>query len=279
MPSRGGEEALRELALRLLSSSRSEAAGGARPQLFVGRLPDNLPVEVPIPDGFTVLGGLVGVDELLGGLQAHIVLDAPMGAEQVRETYRELMSMGGWSERKFPGQMGGGFAFGPRASLLLFCREVESSPALTVSAHELPNSSTDVRLGLYTGPRSPCIRSQAVAAVEAKWLIPRLVQPTGTREYPEGRSSIRQPDFESSSLIVATNLELPEIATHYDAQLSAGGWTLTGEDLSGPQAWSSWKFFDKQEQLWAGMFAALGLPEAPRRYLLRVLAYRREENR
>ena len=273
-----GEEALRELALRLLSPSRPEVARGGQPRLFVGRLPDHLPVEIPIPDGFDIVGSLARADERHSGPQTHVVLDAPIGAEQVRETYRELMGTAGWSESKFPSRMGGGFAFGPRASLLLFCEE-ESGTALILGADELPNAPTDVRLWLDTSPRSPCIRRQPVSALEEEWLIPRLVQPTGAREYPDGRSVTRQTDFESSTVIVDADARLAEMVAHYNAQLSLRGWTLSGEDLSGPQAWSSWEFSDDQGHLWAGMFTALELTGTPRRYLLRVLAYRREEHR
>ncbi len=60
MPSgREGVEAWRKLALRLLTTRNAELSRGGPPRLFVGRLPDDLPVEVPVPDGFTVVGGLM----------------------------------------------------------------------------------------------------------------------------------------------------------------------------------------------------------------------------
>lgn len=279
MTSGKGEEALRELALRLLSPNRPEVSEDMSPQLFVERLPDNLPIKIPIPEGFTVVGGLSRANERLGGLETLVVLDAPVSTEQVRVAYRQLMdSTPGWSERTPPGRTDGGFVFGPRASALLFCEE-ESGSALVVSPQELPGTPiTDVRLRLDTGPRTPCTRTQR-GVVEQEWRIPKLAQPAGARVYPEAKSITRHPDFESSSLTVDANMWPAEIAAHYNTQLAAGGWTLTGEDLSSPQAWSSWEFSDEQGNRWIGVFAALELPEPPRRYFLRVLAYRRVEHR
>ncbi len=208
------------------------------------------------------------------------MLDAPMGAEQVRGTYRELLgSTSGWSEHRALGQRGGGFAVGPLASALLFCEEGSAS-ALTVITQELPHGqASDVRLRLETGPRSPCARKWRERVLDEGWLIPGLVPPTGAHEHPQGRLATRQPEFENSSLIVDANMGLAEIAAHYNAQLASGGWTLTDENLNGPQASSSWELSDEQGQSWVGVFAALGLPETSRRYLLRVLVYRRAEHR
>lgn len=285
----GGEdvvEAWRELARRLLGERSPEATGGGGPQLFIKRLPDNLPVEIPIPDGFDVVGGLWFANERLGGLETHVMLDAPLDAEQVSEAYRQLMdSTAGWSERTPPGRpRHGGFVFGPHASPLLFCEEGSGS-ALVVAPQELagePNT-TGVRLRLDTGPRTSCTREQPERAAEDKWRIPLLTAPAGVRVLPEGKSATRrEPDFESSSSMVEANMSLEQIAAHYNTQLAAGGWTLTGEEVSGPQAWSTWEFSDAQESFWAGAFASLGLPqrlpETPRRYSLRVLAHHTEEH-
>ncbi len=68
--SENNEALLQELALRLLIQpfeSRPQ-----NPQLLVGRLPENLPVEIPQPEGSRLLGSLMRNPEIV-----DVVLDVP----------------------------------------------------------------------------------------------------------------------------------------------------------------------------------------------------------
>ena len=51
-----GEGALRRLAERLLDYDDPFGSRAEKPRLFVGRLPEGLPVEVPVPGGLVLLG-------------------------------------------------------------------------------------------------------------------------------------------------------------------------------------------------------------------------------
>lgn len=76
---------------RLLSPEfESGSASKQRPSFFIGRLPDNLPVGIPIPDSTRIVGSRPH-----GGSpqsEVEVVLDADMTAEHAREAYRVAMT-------------------------------------------------------------------------------------------------------------------------------------------------------------------------------------------
>ena len=112
----GGEPTLRALALRLLTSEAPRSAVAEQPRLFVGRLPENLPVEIPVPEGFVIVGSVVR-GERVGEPAIEVVLDAALPAEQAHESYRELMASTGWRKKEWFKRRPGGFESGPPAAL------------------------------------------------------------------------------------------------------------------------------------------------------------------
>lgn len=114
-----GEAALRELAARLLAPPDSYDQATMPPRILVGRLPENLPVEIPVPDGLTVVGSIVRDMPRRNGRMIDVVLDADVPAELFRETYRQLLLTSGWDEdQERPGRSG----FVPRGLPGLFHR-------------------------------------------------------------------------------------------------------------------------------------------------------------
>ncbi len=57
--SNGEESRSLSLAVRLLSSEDPVARVVERPRIFVGRLPEVMLVEIPVPDGLDVVGSLL----------------------------------------------------------------------------------------------------------------------------------------------------------------------------------------------------------------------------
>jgi hypothetical protein len=97
--SNGEESRSLSLAVRLLSSEDPVARVVERPRIFVGRLPEAMPVEIPLPDGLDVVGSLLREERNpYDDPSVEIVLDASIPAEQVLSAYRERMSAAGWSE-------------------------------------------------------------------------------------------------------------------------------------------------------------------------------------
>lgn len=259
----GGESTLRRLAMRLLAPLYPGAPEGEHVELFVGRLPDTLPFEAPIPDGATVLGSL-----RREGQGITIVLDTRLTPEQIRDFYQARMTAAGWSMPEFPG-MQGGFSYARPAVGSLFCRSPRG-PALEVVTHPVPNAPNDLRIQLTTDARySPC--AQRGRGMDWRSVIPDLAPPPGTRQIMGGGSG-GGGSSASSSATIECDRDLAAIAAHYAAQLEQAGWSRSNQGQSGPQAWSTWTFHDEEGQPWTGLFVALQLPERPREYFLQVHA-------
>lgn len=267
-----GEARVLDLALRLLAQEDPVSRMVEKPRIFVGRLPEDLPVEISIPDGFAVVGSLVRDEhDPYDDPAIEIVLDARMSAEQARETYRELMSAAGWSEPERRGP-GGGFDFRPVGTTALFCRSARG-PALFLSAHERPpddrDAPTDVRLRLITSSRhSPCAPDPYEPEFDR--IIPNLAPPPGSYQFPGGGGGGM--DAVDTHATLETDLEPAAVGTHYAAQLEEAGWLRLDEGQSGPQAWSVWSFTDDNGQPWEGVFTALRLRQPSSRYFLQVYA-------
>jgi hypothetical protein len=298
-----------ELARRLLTSHYPYATADACPRILVGRLPVDPPFEVPIQDGFTLLGSAVS-EASRGRPMVEVVLDTELPAERVREVYRELLISHGWSEDHRAVEPGG-FARGPRGFLMALGRVVprhlrarrpisdvpglsalfrdDRRQTLLVSADERGGASTDVRLSLIKG-RNP-FRFSRRADPEAWFVIPTLTPPPRARGIDERQvmgvlappfdarqtggnygGEGREPDGAYSFAAIETDLDLAAVARHYAAQLEARGWSRTNEGISGPQAWSTWTFEDAHGEPWTGAFTALRLPDSPGRHLLHLRA-------
>jgi hypothetical protein len=263
--------ALRALASRLLAGEDTSDAARREPQLFVGRLPDDLPVAIPVPSGgVNVVGSVVRDDLDLDDPYIEIVLSTGMLPEQFHETYKELMATAGWSEIEPWLDPHGGFTNRPPGDPVIYCLS-ERGPALYVTAHERSHAerdaSTDVRLRLLTDRRySPCGPRRS----EPQWdsVIPRLVPPPGVRHLGGGGSSGGDSGY--STTVLETEMDLATMNAFYATQLREAGWIRSGGDHSGPQAWSIWTFTDGVDRPWEGLFAALRFPEMPRRHFLQV---------
>lgn len=299
----GRDPALRELAARLLAPppySDALFAEDEEPELFVGRLPDGMPAEVPIPNGTTVVGG-VAQDLPRGVRTAEIVLDAALPAEDFREVYRRLLLAGGWREDE---RSSGSRGFVPRGLPRFFHYAAsrssrlrrrfrgrvpglpelldhfllgERGPRLLVTVQDRRNAPTDVRLRLIAGRREPWASQDSAWAV-----IPSLVHPPRAREHPRGGGiGVLAPPFDARQLggnpsgaswendgaysyaALETGLDLAELTAHYAAQLEEAGWTRADRGQSGPQAWSTWTLRDQKDRSWTGAFTTLRLSERP----------------
>jgi len=149
------EAALHALAVRLLAARypgypfRSPPA--QEPQLLVGRLPADLPVDIPLPAGSRILGSLIQ-----GTIS--IVCDTNLSSMQVADFYRERLPAAGWSMPEDPyGNPSLPEAPRPVLPFLVFCQRSQRL-ALRIQTHALKGASTRIQLELDTNPdrTSPC---------------------------------------------------------------------------------------------------------------------------
>ena len=306
---RNGHHVPHELAARLLESHFPYAVSGEQPLVFAGSLPREMPFEIPIPDGF-VLVGSAQVASRGNRRVVEVVLDTNLPASRVRDTYRDLLSGGDWQEENLDGPGGGGFARGPGGFLMSLGRTLTRSrrgrsvdipglsavfraasrQTLIVSAEERKNAPTDVRLRLVTG-RGLFHRRRNDP--EALFIMPLLTPPPRSRTDDEGvHTGHLAPPFEArttggsygghawehdgafSFVALETDLDLPVLTSHYTGQLEEAGWSRSGEGIDGPQAWNTWTFADGEDRPWEAVLTVLHLPKTPRRYLLHLRADR-----
>ena len=259
-----------ELALRLLSDGPHGARDETR--LFTGDQPEDLSTQLPVPEGMTVVGGIVRSGLRHGEPETEVVIDAPVSAEAVVETYRRVMRSEewagrGWTEQVWDPDREGGFASRPVIERATFCRS-RRGPALIVGAHDREDAPTDVRLILIpAGRHTPCA-PKAHGDRGLFSIIPRLTPPPGAYSVDGGGGG--GTDSEHTSAALETDLSPGEVSAHYAAQLAYAGWTRTGEGSDGPLAWSAWEVPGEDGEQWSGLFFALKLPGARDLYELRV---------
>lgn len=279
----GGEGAAeghpwRELALRLLSEQRPDGAR-AELRLFAGEIPENVPTAIPVPEGMAVVGGMVRSGARYGEAETEVVMDAPVGAEAVLETYRALMrseewSGQGWTERGWHSREERGFASRPVLESAVFCRG-RRGPALVVNADAggVPlreDGGSKVRLLLIPAGRdTPCADEDRGWSRSPASVIPLLTAPPGSYEIDGGSSSYGG-DAENATTSLRTDLSPEELAAHYASQFEAAGWTRVGEGSDGPLAWSSWEVPDEDREVWKGVFFAARFPGSGGCYELQV---------
>lgn len=233
-------------------------------QIYVGKTPDRLPVDLPLPDGSRVIGSVVREGENI-----QIVLDAPLTPDRVLDFYRQRMQAAGWSAQDQPTAPGGGFVASSIPTGLTLCQS-RSGPSLFVNASATSGQLADVRLTLNTNKTQAYSCSpQPGGQLGTEQLIPRLVAPAGARQI-EGGSGGSSTGSSYNSATLAIDQNAAALATFYGDQLSQAGWTKQDSGQSGPLSWSTWSLQDKQGTSWKGLFFALDLWGAPSRRFVHV---------
>jgi len=240
------EAGFRVLARRLLAPAPEEL------QFLVGRLPDELPMEIPLPDDARIVGSLVR-----SGGETEIVLDGSQTADQVLDFYREELASAGWIAFDYP--MQGGFVPGIGRTGLTFCSEIQDL-VLWVGAYEVEDGPTDVRLDLRTEPRLASCTKDPGAPEHA---IPFLEDPPGAQQITTGFGG--STDSLSAEATLRADLDVAVLEAHYAAQLEEAGWIRHDRAQSGPLVWSAWTFQDEGGRDWRGFLLAMEMAEVPDR--------------
>jgi hypothetical protein len=245
------------LLLRLVG--RGFSPGESPPRILVGRLPEPLPVDLPLPNGARVVGS-----QLLGSV-ATMILDVDSPAQRVLDFYRDRLQAAGWTELEQHMGWHGGFTpsarFGPD---LTFCHS-SRGPSLSVHATDVEGAPADVRLNLNIDTRnSPCAAQLRHGGMFE--ILPNLTPPAGAQQIPQGGGG-GSGSFHSNATL-SSNLDLAAVSAHYVQQLRTANWTPQSEGISGPVAWSAWSFKDDTGEDWRGLFFVLRRPEAEGQYVL-----------
>ncbi len=259
------EAKYRDLALRMAIHPNDPRI--KEPQLFLGKLPPDLPFELPLPVGSNVIGTLIRSPQHI-----EMVLDCSQTPESVIEFYTERLTVTGWQKFEQPiGGRSGGFTVSLRGPVIsmLFCRG-NRGPALNVQAFIGQQTLTELRLNLSADSQnSPCNQKQQYRPPYEN-LIPPLSPPAGIQQLGGGGGGGSNSWYSSATL--ETDLNLATLATYYASQLEKGGWTKRDEGQSGPIAWNTWDFKDSDGENWQATFFILRNSDVSRQHFLYIKA-------
>lgn len=250
-----------QLALRLL---RSPASFNAKVKIWLGQLPDELPIEIPLLDHALVIASRQ---------QKHnsaILLQIPQSALWVQTVYSNRLRAIGWLQCYSDAEAIDFNLFTstrPPASLpkrLTFFYH-PLSLTLVIETRSMQENLTQVRLSL---DRS--INDSLDSAGQQEWAhspfnllpLPQLMPPPDSEippsmaNLPSSRSIANRGrggggsniDWYSKSNL-QTSLSGSALMAHYDAQLEQVGWTRQAGEAPDRSLWSVWTLRDRQNQL------------------------------
>ncbi len=258
----GGERnasRLKDLAERLLDHDYHVEVDYDKPRLFLGKLPTDLPAEIPVPEGMVLLGGLRRVRPWWGETDAQVILEAEAGPEGVYDAFREHLAGSEWNEKRWPLLERGGFvSSGSEMRPLTFCLSPRG-PSLSVSAYRRRGVGTmEVRLRLEGSRRdSPCSDDHDSYRYDDRSVIPALFPPEGVAQISGGGGG--GSDSEETRAHLRTSASPAALVGHYSGQLEGAGWSRVGGGEDGPTAWSGWTFEEDGEG-WVGTLVAMSPP-------------------
>jgi hypothetical protein len=269
--STGGEDALRELAVRLLTFHHSLLLAGQQvqeSQLLVGQLPPDLPLELPLPEGSRLLGSLAVENPM-------IAIESQLAGEDVVTFYRERLTTAGWTVQEHFGPMQGGFVHSSRSdhSMATFFTP-DDRFTLAVMTAPAPGGRTTVQLTLQGEiaefrPRLRPHRDDFMA------VLPPIRGPKGAMQMPGGGGA--GPDHVDTSATLESDLDLATVSAHYLGELAHVGWQQLDAGASGPVAWSTWSFTDQDSAAWQALLLILQRPGRQGNYALTLRAERERD--
>jgi hypothetical protein len=306
-PSSVGDDAFRDLALRLLAMYHPPSGGGVpedHVELIAGRIAPEFPSEVPMPPGSRVQGSF------LTGQQVSVVFDCDLPLERLHDFYSERLPAVGWSrfEPRYGFHKAGfvsqqvaapetartrvGHIHSPSGlfgQLQMEYHHGDDGPSLHITAivreqdpgHAEPAGHAESREGNERAEEGPAdVRLTLVHMDPTRRVHQRMMEqrmpdhlpifslPPGAHQQEEGNSYSSNGRFTSTATLYAAGSDVAAVGRHYNEQLARVGWTPSSAGALPPAAWSTWTLTDREGEPWWAALFALQLPAAPERYLL-----------
>ncbi|MBD2091065.1 hypothetical protein H6F67_14520 [Microcoleus sp. FACHB-1515] len=266
-PTASEQDLQRELLLRMV---------GTDSEVVLGRLPSDLPIDLPLPDQARIIGSIVSTEsqENFSLYDYLIYLDVPRSPQQARDFYQEQLSRAGWREGEdftSPGFVSteiDGFPFGIPSTfckddqlILVSVRALSNNQAATVSL-QLKNTANE--------PYSPCDRPEEVTMRDpaASIPLPELTAPPNTQVRAAGGGGSE--DNWSSTANIESSLTDQALVAHYVSQLEQAGWTQQASDTADASVWSFLTLRDDEGQPWQA-FLSIAPANEPNTYTASII--------
>jgi hypothetical protein len=264
----GGDEAgLRELLSRVVSTSDSAPEQSV---IYVTRLPDNIPFDLPLPEDAQVIGSVYYASQS----RIEIILDVPQSPDDLIQFFRTSLSAGQWAALSAAAIPVGGFVSQPW-STDYFCYQTDAAMlGVTAKASE---TLTHVTLLIFTpADATPCGGAGTIdASGEPYSLLPQLQTPDGVTLVP-GTNGIQNPGvveqgYTGVSATLSSDLPVSKLTQAYHRQLEDAGWYLVSQEVSDKMAWSAWTLQDAEGKTWTGTFVLIPRPAVEDQYAAQVM--------
>jgi hypothetical protein len=176
----GDEQTLREFIQRWFAPMYA-ISGDADTIIMIGGVPENLPVDFPLPDEAQVFASIQSPTDL------QVLVDVPSAAEDILISYPETLAGAEWMPAPQTGQ-GGGFVSATE-NWLFFCN-AEAQAALSIQAFPKSSRETEMRVSLYTkDTQYMCDPQSSQSMDQAYAMIPVLKAPSDALVSNAGSSS------------------------------------------------------------------------------------------
>ena len=247
----GGDEAAVREFIRRWFSPGAYGAAEMDTTIWIGQLPADPPLPVPILDGARIVGSMEGPYTAL-----EVLFDVDRPFSEVRQFYKETLEADGWTTPQYV-SAGGGFVDMP-FEVDSFCLD-RGDAYLTLSGREIAGGTTDVRISLtMPAEYTPCDAQAAGQPPDAYRLLPALSPPFGTDMRSAGAGSGN--GYAEASAVLRSSLTPADLLEHFNDQLTAAGWESTSSESTATFAWSTWAAPETDGQAWNGMLLIISTP-------------------
>jgi len=163
----GDEEALRKF-ISLWFEPVYPTGSTQMPAVFIGNLPQDIPLEIPLPNDASIIGSVTGYP-----IEYSIILSTSQSPETVQEFCEGSLTEKGWHDAPIQG------GFGYEANLFSGYCYKENSAFLQVETVMISDTETAIRLGLDMEPEAYRCDSGTYIGPTYMNLIPILHAPNG----------------------------------------------------------------------------------------------------
>jgi hypothetical protein len=233
------------------------APGREFPEIVVGRVPDEMPFEVPLPPNARVVGAISR--PTFGTL----VLSVPERPLDAMKAYRDFLRRTGWDD---PGrEHGTGFEPPRTVHSGTFCQGESRSISTAAAQRSDKETFLQVQYREASG-RSLCDQTQFENPRFERGPMPTLYPPQNTSIVDASVGGGR--NHSEASARLETDLDPAQLVAHYGTQLRADGWAPRSDPSGKELAAQQWSIEDRRGNSWVAVLVALRIPNSEHRQVL-----------